>query len=168
MKKILFAVLLFSKLVTAQSTDTLATLSDVRSLGGGTVDYTQVGNMITTALNDFSTRIDSVVKKTRTTANATLTAIDTLDVANNSVAVFDLSVTALSGTAIGVGRKVVTVKNMGGTLSIVKTTNVVPYFGETGVNTCNWFVDVVNGRLVVRVKGKAGSVEWELARYKAL
>jgi len=174
MKKIfLIIALAFCFQLQAKSqNDTLATIEDVstaiRNLPASNIDYTQVQNMIMSMLDSFKNRIDSVVYKTKTTVNNTQTNIDTLTVPNGEVGVFDLTITSQSGNNSGAGRKIVVVKNTSGTYSIVRQTELLQYKGQGTLANCSWVVQLSGGRVLVRVTGITGTVNWRVARYKAL
>lgn len=166
--------LLFTCLITQAKSqnDTLATSEDVatavRNIPISNIDYAQVNSMIMAMLDSFKNRIDSVVYKTKTTTNTAQTTIDTLAVPIGETGVFDLTVTSQSGSNSGAGRKIVVVKNTSGTYSIVRQTELLQYKGQGNVSSCSWVVQVVGGRVLVRVTGVGATVSWKLARYKAL
>ena len=153
--------------------DSLATTTDVRNKPGGTAtaDTTGLSALLDVRLSAFKSTLDTVVFKKITTSNATVTNADTLTVAVNTVAVYQLFITT-SNTAnndAGSGYKFIVVKNVGGTVSIVRETSVLVYQGQSTVSTCKWNAVVVGNMCVLRVTGVAATnINWNLSKYKTL
>lgn len=153
--------------------DSLATKEDVRSVQSTPVviDIAMINSLIRLQLDSFKLKMDSVIRKVKSTANATVTSIDTLPVISGGYSVYylDLSCKNSGNADVGSGYKYVMVKNVSGTVSIVRQTDILPFKGQATLANCKWNVTIVNNQPVVQVTGLTGiTVNWNLSRYKSL
>ena len=118
-----------------------------------------VKTVVKTEIKEFEKTLDSVLVVEKTATGVFY--VDTLFVADGTSALFELTLTGVSGTSVASAKKYAIVSNIGGRYTIVRNLNPVGYSGYTG---SKWDLLLVNGLPMVRITSPT-LTKWQYKRY---